>query len=322
MSDERCYCYWLSDSPPVLRYTGPEADDLGRWLPEEKIYRLEFYHWHTTADEIEARHNRANALRPLHVLHQLVHDRDICLELNARGVPATFTSPNALVDERIFTVQPQVAKRFDAVYNARMEAFKRHALAADIDSLLIVGGMHAAGDSLEYYQRTQAALPQATFSHGDRLAAWRGPEEMAAMLNQARVGLCLSACEGAMYAATEYLLCGLPVVSTVSQGGRDEWFDTRFVRIVPDDPRAIAAAVQELIALRLSPDWIRQQTIRRMVEHRRRLVDLVQNILDCERAGRDYSREWSERFFHKLAEWRHGSEVMGGRLLSEREPLL
>ena len=40
-------------------------------------------------------------------------------------------------------------------------------------------------------------------------------------LNRARVGLCLSAREGAMFASMEYLLSGLPIVTTPSMGGRD-----------------------------------------------------------------------------------------------------
>jgi len=113
-----------------------------------------------------------------------------------------------------------------------------------------------------------------------------------------------------MYAATEYLLCGLPVVSTPSLGGRDEWFDTRFVRIVPDDATAIAEAVRELISLNLSPHLIRQETLRRVVEHRRRFFDLVQSIYDREQVGRDYARDWYSGFFHKMAHWRDVSAVM------------
>ena len=39
-----------------------------------------------------------------------------------------------------------------------------------------------------------------------------------------QVGLCLSKSEGAMFASIEYLLCGLPIVSTKSVGGRDIFF--------------------------------------------------------------------------------------------------
>lgn len=42
------------------------------------------------------------------------------------------------------------------------------------------------------------------------------PVEVAAALNQCGVGGIFSAEEGTCYASTEYLLCGLPVVSTTS----------------------------------------------------------------------------------------------------------
>lgn len=94
-----------------------------------------------------------------------------------------------------------------------------------------------------------------------------------------------------MYSATEYLLRGLPVVSTASKGGRDAWFDPRFTRVVRGDPRAIAEAVRELTDLDLSPRWIRQQTLRTLWEHRRRLAELGQTIYDQEQVGRDFARE-------------------------------
>jgi hypothetical protein len=46
-----------------------------------------------------------------------------------------------------------------------------------------------------------------------------------------------------MWAAFEYLLYGLPVVSTRSIGGRDRYFLGAYCRIVDDDPYAVAAAV-------------------------------------------------------------------------------
>jgi glycosyltransferase involved in cell wall biosynthesis len=113
-----------------------------------------------------------------------------------------------------------------------------------------------------------------------------------------------------MYSAVEYLLCGLPVVSTVSLGGRDEWFDSRFVRIVPDDPRAVAEAVSELIRLDLNPRRIRQETLRRACEHRCRLVELVQGIFDAEMVGRDFARELYPRFYNKLGDWRPLDQLM------------
>jgi glycosyltransferase involved in cell wall biosynthesis len=302
--------YWLSDNPMVLRYVETSDGDIGHWLSDTKLYRLPVYYWHTTAEAIEQYHLRAKTLRPRHCLHHLVNDRDVCNQLVARGIPATFCSTNAFVDERIFNLDPRAGKRFDAVYNARMSPFKRHSLAREIKSLLVIGGVLAPGDSGAYFQEVRNSLTHAEFTHANEHSRWFSANEVAAQIRPARVGLCLSATEGAMYAAAEYLLCGLPVVSTVSLGGRDEWFDARFVRIVPDDPKAVADAVAELIRLKLDERWIRQETLRRACEHRRRLVEVVQGIFDAEMAGRDFARELYPRLFNKLGDWRPLDQLM------------
>lgn len=113
-----------------------------------------------------------------------------------------------------------------------------------------------------------------------------------------------------MYAAAEYLLCGLPVVSTRAVGGREEWLDHPFARLVADDPAEIAAAVAELVELRPPADEIRHEALRTLREHRRRFVDVGQQILDGESSGRDFAREWYSGFFHKLECWRPAEQVI------------
>ncbi len=58
----------------------------------------------------------------------------------ARGVLAHFINHNAFLDGRLFSIQPDASKIYDAVYSARMAPFKRHELAQEIPSLLIIGG--------------------------------------------------------------------------------------------------------------------------------------------------------------------------------------
>jgi glycosyltransferase involved in cell wall biosynthesis len=116
-----------------------------------------------------------------------------------------------------------------------------------------------------------------------------------------------------MYASVEYLLCGLPVVSTVSLGGRDSWFDPRFTRVVADDPQQIAAAVRDLINQNLCPQMIRSETLIRMAEHRQRLVDLGQQIYAAEEAGRDFARDFYAVLTNKLGEWCMPQQVMSRR---------
>ena len=56
-------------------------------------------------------------------------------------------------------------------------------------------------------------------------------EEVNNFLNQCKVGIILSEVEGANYASIQYLLAGLPVVSTKSKGGRDVFFDPYKLKI-------------------------------------------------------------------------------------------
>jgi glycosyltransferase involved in cell wall biosynthesis len=303
------FYYWISANPPVLRHSHSREHDIGLLLPTTRIYRLLKYTWHCTADEIERYHWQAKKNRPQHVLFHLVDESELLVELKARGISSEFVSHNAILDEKIFTIKSPVQKEYDAVYNARMSDFKRHLLAKGIPRLLMIGGVSAEGDSQSYFAKVRREIPQAHFTHAANNAELQSTQ-VADLLNRAKVGLCLSSVEGAMYASVEYLLCGLPVVSTASRGGRYEWFDTRFVRVVRDDPNAVASAVAELISLKLSPNWIRQQTLRKVWEHRRRFVEVVQNIYDKEGADRDFAREWYAGFCNKMGFWRSADQVM------------
>ncbi len=302
--------YWLSANPLVLRYWELPEVDIGEFMPDTRLYRLALYWWHITANAVEQYQVRAQELRPHHRFFHLVNDQWLWLELQARGIPAIHCSQNAFLDERIFDVDTTATKRFDAAYNARMSPFKRHELARDIKSLYIIGGLPTPYDTLEYFEGVRQTLSHAEFSNYPNLDVMFDAPGIATQIRQARVGLCLSAREGAMFAAVEYLLCGLPVVSTLSEGGRDEWFDSRYVRIVPDHPAAVAQAVQDLIRLDLDPHFIRQETLKKVWPHRRRFINLVQDIYDAEAASRDFAREFYPRFINKICDWRPVDQVM------------
>lgn len=301
-------CYWFSKEPLVVRYVTFMGDD-ATIFPEERIYRLPFLHWHVPADRIERQYHIQLANRPQHVVHYLLNERDVCDEVVKRGIPATLFNHNAVIDENRFVIQSEVEKEFDAIYIARMNPFKRHVLARRISRLMLIAGRYAKGDDESYFSNVQAEMPQAEyvmFEPGRRL----GPREVARQINRARVGLCLSACEGAMYAAVEYLLCGLPVVSTESVGGRSEWFDPEYVRIVPDNADAVNEAVQELVSLKISPHLIRGRTLSRMRQHRRRFIQLVQGIYNQAKVNRSFAKEWRSQFFNKFGRWRNVAEIM------------
>ena len=306
---------WLSRQPLLLRYGSPIGDDeatveaLYQSLPHERVHHLVTYCWHYTGQQIAQHDSYVRSVRPEHVLPHLVNEVQVLHDLRELGIPATFVHQNAFLDERRVTIDTSVAKTFDAVYVARMNPFKRHGLASEVRRLLIVGGVQSRTDSPRYLHQLRQQLPHATLAY-NRPRGRLPLEQVVALINSARVGLCLSQREGAMFAAGEYLLCGLPVVSTKSLGGRAEWLDGPHCRVTDDDPQAIREAVDELVSIKSDPTEIRQSAVARACLHRARFIDLVQRIFDEERAERDFAREWYPTLFHTFERWRPANDVM------------
>lgn len=175
------------------------------------------------------------------------------------GIPAILGNGLIFTDERIWRPVPAVERqRFTAVYNGRLDSFKRHELASGIDDLLLLYNWSLDHEQDDAARRVRNLLPHATFiNHGGAGYRPLSKIETNAWLAQADIGLCLSATEGCMRASMEYLLAGLPVVSTESIGGRDRYFHPAYTRVVKPDPSEVATAVAGLRGLALDRNAIR-----------------------------------------------------------------
>lgn len=191
-----------------------------------------------------------------------------------------FVNQNALADESAFRILPDESKQFDAIYNAVCAPFKRHSLAREVENLALVTYFRE-GRPNDYFREHARLLPHAAWlnfpDHRPTESGYRHIDtaELCQWLNRARTGLCLSEKEGAMFASIEYLLSGVPVVTTPSIGGRDVFFDGDCALTVAAEPAAVAAGVKEMAARRLDPNAIRARTLESIAEHRRRLVDFI-----------------------------------------------
>lgn len=175
---------------------------------------------------------------------------------------------------------------YDAVYNARLSPVKRHELAADLESVAFIYYSDEAPEAFHSaHRRLGELMPRATFCN--KLTSggceWMLPHQVNQVLAQSRVGLCLSAVEGAMRASIEYLFAGLPIVSTPSLGGRHIYFDDEFCRIAEPDPAAIRNAVHELMARKIDRDHVRRRTLQKIEADRQRYIRLAQALV--RRAG-------------------------------------
>ncbi|MEQ8716462.1 MAG: hypothetical protein RIE08_02520 [Acidimicrobiales bacterium] len=221
--------------------------------------------------------------------------------LVAAGVRVEHVNQNAFSHEGTYRPLAHVEKRHDAIYDARLTSFKRHELAAEIASLALIPSFYEGRIDPAYEAKVRTRLAHAhlyvdPFRGEPRLA----PSAVNRALNECRVGLALSAVEGSMFASIQYLLAGLPVVSTPSSGGRDEFFHPDYVRIVPPTPEAVAEGVDELVSCAVGPEEIRSRTLELVWTHRRRFVDLVDGFAAA--AGLDAPRSgaWPDAFTNYL----------------------
>jgi len=219
------------------------------------------------------------------------------------GIPSIFMNHNVFVDEALYRPLT-IEKKFDAVYNATLQPWKRHDLCAKIGQVAFI--YHSGPNTLEAYKMIGESIPGARFMNAERSTEPHGhlmPEQVNQILNEAHCGLCLSAAEGAMHSSIEYLLAGIPVVTTPALGGRDFFFEPEFSSTVEPDRTAVAEAVEHFKLAGLDPLQIRTATLRRVYSERERFFNFINGLLRAEGERRDIRDEWESIFCNKLLGW-------------------
>jgi len=210
------------------------------------------------------------------------------------GLRSDVFNANALLDEQVFRILPR-RKIYDAVSNARLIKLKRTYLARRVGNLAII-----AGHRLEEGEYDAPEEVPHTFL----ASSWLRTNQVVEILCRAKVGLALSAHEGACFASSEYLLCGLPVVTTPCSGGREVWYEGHNSLVVEPTEEAVAAWVREMIGRlergEVNPHEIRERHIRKAEEERGRLVAVLGRLLADAGIQIDAARLFRDKFHHKL----------------------
>lgn len=324
--------YVLSREPLIILTYEPLAaiEEMSARIGRRRAWFVVVFKW-TMEDERKVRElsDAYAAFRNRHPDKEVIFLCNTLAEhelLGGRGLRRIYCSQNALLDENLYRIVPGIGKRFDAVYNGQIEPFKRHHLARGVESLaLITYTLYylPAEPRRAYFEKVRSWLPEA------RMLNWPGHPPLAECrfdpelpripnhlisehLATARVGLILSAEEGACWAACEYLLSGLPVVSTRSRGGRDVLFDEGSALVVEDSEDAVAQGVRTLIGRDAQPERVRARTLEKLQPHRQRFIGLINEIYREAGAERDFRGEWDRVFINRMTQVRPWPESFAG----------
>jgi hypothetical protein len=163
------------------------------------------------------------------------------------GVQAFGISHNAFIDADVFYPKEE-PKLYDAIYLGCCRSQKRLELGKNIfsESIVVTDAPEGLSDLDVLPKKTVISPPIESF---------------ASTISQAHCGVIFSSSEGGCYASTEYLLCGIPVVSTHSIGGRDAYYDDVTAIVVNSDPDEISKAVQAIKDRKIDPFEIRNRAI-------------------------------------------------------------
>lgn len=207
---------------------------------------------------------------------------------------------NAFLDSNLYQIleNPLREKRYFLVVNCRPESWKRPYFAKDIKNLAIIKGANYRPD--EYFELKDLSP---AFINESRLP----PNQVVEVLNQSFCGGVFSEAEGGNYSSGEYLLCGLPVVSTPSKGGRDEYFNEDNHELVYE-PSDVVGAVTRLVNRQLSdPNFaiaVRQGMLRTSSRFLRTLFDQASFFLNqAGLTGIDFETIYKSVYKNKMTEY-------------------
>ena len=274
---DRLPAYILNRSPRILAAFDTDflrnLDAFRRSIPRGEAFTLLVQiGWSVLvpwfAEELKTRMAQARELFPEARIIFLANEKE-ALEILKDSAECVWCHQNAFLDPACYPLAAD-RRRFDAIYVARITPFKRHALAAKIRNLHLVGSYSAREE--EYFREIMRTVPCARWEQkvGARLVGRR--------MADASCGLALSAVEGAMFACGEYSLCGIPVVSTKNIGGRDLMLPAFSVYRADDTGDSVAEGVEHWKANPVPPQEIRAEFLRLAAPHRACLDDLIASI--------------------------------------------
>ena len=280
---------------PLISYSGitPNAplglaSVLGPRLALQPAYFLLSPTW-SIEDRLSAVSLRRAAVRhrlvnPQHRIVFACNTQDETALMRSLGEAAFTHNKTTNTSEHVFRPLDDVTPEFDAIYNAQLAPWKRHELALAIPTcaFLFYRGVSSTAESeAALIARHLSAAPAHVFVNqidGKGTPVRLDAEAVNRQLNRASVGLCLSEKEGAMFACAEYLLAGLPVVTTPNTGGRNFFLDGETCITADADPQAIASAVASLKERALPRAHVREKALALINAERARFIDLVNAI--------------------------------------------
>lgn len=266
--------YRISDKPIIWASIGSKNWNNLKNKTDKPAYLLAHTMWYFSWFSLYLYYKQRNSLKKRNIELILLHNskRELFFA-KLFGFKSYLINHNIQVNEHFFYVNSAVKKKYTAIYTAVAKKYKRIHLAALIKNLYIITYFWPDTRNSKGEWDLHAFEPK--IKHADFNRFRIDVNDVNIKMNESKCGLALSKKEGAMFASIEYLLCGLPVVSTESKGGRDFFFTKENSIICKDAPESVFNSVNEIIQRNINPMEIRNSTLKLMRRYRMKYVALI-----------------------------------------------
>ena len=187
-----------------------------------------------------------------------------------------FCNHNAFLNENKYIINNNLSRKYDLVVDSAFHSYKNVYLANKIKNTIHIGyDKEPRNDKIiPNYGILANYIKKETYERLNK-------SEINNYYNESLLAGIFSEVEGACFASSQYLLAGLPVISTKSVGGRDIWYNENNSIICENNEDSVYEAwelsKEKLINGEFNRFYIRNTHLKQMDEHRTILIDYMKN---------------------------------------------
>jgi hypothetical protein len=191
-----------------------------------------------------------------------------------------FCNKNAFLDENIYSIDMSIPKKYDLLINSCFSKYKNVHIASKCKNTIHIG--YYNGSNITYPVFGKYLNFRNNIKNKKNHSILTKPE-IIKYSNESYVGGIFSLLEGQCRASSEYLLCGMPVVSPKSKGGRDVWYNEQNSIICDFTQESVFDCVnlakQYVIDGTFNAETIRNNHILQSYDHRNTIMNYINDYL-------------------------------------------
>lgn len=220
----------------------------------------------------------------------LCPDKDTFNGYTSYNIPCFIFNRNALLDYNDYFIYND-NKKYDSIYNANLYKYKRHELILNINNLGLIYYLrndknkiyYINDDEIEYGKNLENKLSKLNnitlLNKQNGYYKYLTKDEICKYYGQTYSGLILSDIEGICLVSMEYLLSGLPVISTKNKGGRDYFLENEEFSITNINDTDIQYYINYYKEKNIDSKNIRNTTINKIDKHRKEFLLFIKDYI-------------------------------------------